>query len=189
MEPEYKSKYNAHLIKVFLVLIVLGVGVIAAQALFIPSDFGKYGHYRTGAVEDEINRLVRNQTNESCLKCHPYIKKIHLSGVHKTVSCEFCHGPNADHAVDEKKIADMPVKRGEDIKALCLRCHNKIIRARPEESIKMISMPLHLEEKKVQTTHICNQCHHVHAPMKWVIEAKRAHGLIKEKEGLFPWMN
>lgn len=189
MEPEYKSKYNAHLIKVILVLIVLGAGVLAAQALFIPSDFGEYGHYRTGAVEDEINRLVRNQTNESCLKCHPYIKKIHLGGVHKTVSCEFCHGPNADHAVDGKKIADMPVKRGEDIKALCLRCHNKIIRARPEESIKMIAMPQHLEEKKVQTTHICNQCHHVHAPMKWVIEAKEAHGLIKEKEGLFPWMN
>ena len=52
MEPEYKSKYNAHLIKVILVLIVLGVGVIAAQALFIPNDFGEYGHYRTSAVED-----------------------------------------------------------------------------------------------------------------------------------------
>ena len=189
MEPEYKSRYNTHLIKVILVLIVMVVGVVAAQALFIPKDFGEYGHYRTSAIEDEMNRVVRNQTNESCLKCHPFIKKIHLSGVHKTVSCEFCHGPNADHAVDEKKIADMPVKRGEDIKALCLRCHNKIIRARPEESIKMIAMPQHLEEKRVQTNHICNQCHHVHDPMKWVIEAKKAHGLIKEKEGLFPWMN
>ncbi len=189
MESKYQSKYNAHLIKVILILIIMGIGGIAAQAVFIPDDFGEYGHYRTGAIEDEINRIVRNQTNESCLKCHPYIKKIHLGGVHKTVSCEFCHGPNADHAVDGKKIADMPVIRGEEIKQLCLRCHNKIIRARPEESIKMIAMPQHLEEKRVQTSHVCNQCHHVHAPMKWVIEAKKAHGLIKEKEGLFPWMN
>lgn len=188
MEPEYKSSYFSHLIKVILVLILLVGGVVGARALFLPKDFGEYGHYRTGAVLDEMNRPIRNQTNESCLACHPFIKKIHLAGVHKTVSCEFCHGPNADHAAEGKKIADMPVKRGEDIRALCLRCHNKIIRARPEESIKMIAMPQHLEEKKVQTTHVCNQCHHVHDPMLWVIEAKKMHGLIKEEEKL-PWMN
>lgn len=186
MEPENKSSYYAHLIKVILVLILLGIGVVGAQALFVPKDFGKYGHYRASAVEDEMNRPVRNQTNDSCLECHPHIKKIHLGGVHKTVSCEFCHGPNADHAKDGKKIAEMPVKRGEDIKTLCLRCHNKIIRARPEESIKMVAMPLHLEEKKVQVTHVCDQCHHVHDPMKWVIEAKKMHGLIKE-EKKYPW--
>ncbi len=189
MEPEYQSQHYVHVIKILVVFIILGIGGAGAQALLVPKDFGEHGHYRTGAIEDEMNLLVRNQTNDSCMSCHPFIKKVHLKGVHKTVSCEFCHGPNGDHVADGKKIAEMPVKRGEEIKHLCLRCHNKIIRARPEESIKMVAMPQHLEEKRVRTTHICNQCHHVHAPMKWVIEAQKAHGLYKEEEGKLPWIN
>lgn len=187
MEPEFKSKYNTHLIRVIVVMLVLGVGVVAARAIFIPEDFGDLGHYRTGAVEDEMNLPIRNQTNDSCLQCHPFIKKIHLAGTHKTVSCEFCHGPNADHVADGKKIADMPVKRDKDIQKLCLKCHNKIIRARPEEHIKVIAFPQHLVDKKVRTENLCNQCHHVHDPMKWIIESKKMMGLIKE-EARYPWL-
>lgn len=187
MEPEYKSKYNTHLVRVVIVLIVLVAGVVTARAVFIPKDYGDYGNYRTGAVVDEMNLPIRNQTNESCLQCHPYIKKIHLSGVHKDVSCEFCHGPNSDHIADNQKIGEMEVKRGEDIQDLCLRCHNKVIRARPEEHIKMISFPEHLNQKGVRIENQCNQCHHVHDPMKWVNEAKKMMGLIKE-EARYPWL-
>jgi hypothetical protein len=187
VQTEYKSSDKAHIIRIVIILVVALILGVAAKAAFVPDDFGKYGHYRAGAIEDEMNREVRHQTNESCLACHPYIKKIHLAGVHKTVSCEFCHGPLAAHAKDGKKFADMPVKRGEEIRTLCLRCHNKIIRARPKESIKMVAMPQHLEEKKVRTEHVCNQCHHVHDPLKWVIEAKKMMGLIKE-EKKYAWM-
>ena len=82
----------------------------------------------------------------------------------------------------------MPVRRGEEIRHLCLRCHNKIIRARPKESIKMVQMPQHLEEKKVRTEHNCNQCHHVHDPMKWIIEAKQITGMIKKEGGRYQWL-
>ena len=177
MQQEYRSKSYSHIIRIILILIaVVGVGVVV-RAMVMPKSFGEFGHYRGDAVEDEINRPIRNGTNASCLVCHPYIRKMHMEGVHKTVSCEFCHGPMADHVKDGKVIAHLPKKEGKEIKTLCMRCHNQIIRARPKESIKMISMPRHLEEKHVRTDHNCNQCHNVHAPLMWVNQAKAIVGV------------
>ncbi len=172
MQQEYKSNFLSHVIKIILVLVVVGVVGVAVRAMVLPTSFGKYGHYRGDAIQDEINRPIRNGTNASCLVCHPHIREMHLAGVHNTVSCEFCHGPVADHVKDGKVTANLPKKEGKEIKKLCLRCHNQIIRARPKESIKMISMPQHLEQKHVRTDHNCNQCHNVHAPLMWVNEAK-----------------
>ena len=188
MQQEYKSKSYTHLVYVLLLFIAAGVGTYYAVPMLqtdavrammpemmremYPQKMGEFGHYRGDAVMDEVNRPIRNGTNASCLVCHPYIREMHLEGVHKTVSCEFCHGPAADHVKDGNLIGDLPKKQGEEIKTLCLRCHNQIIRARPKESIKMISMPQHLEEKKVRIDHNCNQCHNVHAPLMWVNQAK-----------------
>jgi len=168
VEKKYKSSYFAHVLKLAVILVVAGGLAIFARGIFLPETMGQYGHYRGDDLQDQRNVAVRSHTNESCYKCHRPIRLIHKAGVHKTVSCEFCHGPYADHIKDGKLIGKLPVKKGMEIKALCLRCHNKIIRARPEESIKMIAMPQHLEEKKVQIDHNCNQCHMVHDPFLWV---------------------
>ncbi len=182
MQSEYKSRYNTHVIRIVLVLIILAVVAVVARGMFIPKDFAKYGFYDPKAIQAEIERPVRNGTNASCLICHPYIREIHLAGVHHTVSCEFCHGPIADHVVSGKVIGKLPKKQGKEIRILCLRCHNKIIRARPKESIKMVAMPQHLEEKHVRTDHICNQCHNVHAPLMWVKQARAMMGVKEEGE-------
>ena len=180
--PEYKSKYNTHLIRIVLILAVAAVAGLIAKKMFTPASFGEYGHYRGGAIEDEMNRPLKHGTNDSCLSCHPFIKEIHLGGVHSTVSCEFCHGPYANHVKDNLKNADLPVKQGDEIKTLCLRCHNQIIRARPKESIKMISMPQHLQEKNVRLDHNCDQCHNVHAPLMWVKESMAMSGLEESSQ-------
>lgn len=172
-----QANYNTHVIRIAVILVIAAVLGYAATRIFRPDGFGEYGHYRAGAVQDEINREVRHMTNDSCLTCHHYIKEMHQTGIHKTVSCEFCHGPYADHIdKDGKIIAKLPVKKGEEIKTLCLRCHNQIIRARPKESIKMVSMPQHLESKNVQIDHICDQCHNVHAPLLYIKQAKEIAG-------------
>jgi len=41
-------------------------------------------------------------------------------------------------------------------------------------------MPEHLESQKVKVTHTCDQCHQVHAPLKYINRAKKIAG-IKEK--------
>ena len=179
MHTESRSKYNSHLIKLIIALVVLGVAGFFARQVFTPESLGQYGHYRGADIADQKNVPVRLQTNESCFQCHKSIRKIHKAGVHKTVSCEICHGPYGDHIQDGKKIGTLPVKRDQEITHLCLRCHNKIIQARPRESIKMVGLPEHLEQKKVRLDHTCDQCHMVHDPLLWINQAKEMIG-VKE---------
>ena len=168
--------------KMRLVLLVLGIGVATAGGLIIksflqPASFGVYGPFRADAIEEEAAMPIRHATNASCYACHPYEAKIHQVGKHKTISCEFCHGPWADHVAGNKKIGTLPVKKGKEITTLCLRCHNTAITARPHTVIKTVAIPEHLASQKVKLTHSCNQCHHVHAPLKYINRAKQITGL------------
>ncbi len=184
LPQEYTSSANAHVVRIVLTLIGLViVGVLVRQA-FLPDGFGQYGYYRAGATTEEAHREVRNRTTDSCLECHPLMQKLHLAGIHKTVSCEICHAASADHVRGDMVIGIMPVLRGAEIRPLCLRCHQKLTRAAHPEAIKVVDLPEHLEQKKVRTEHHCDQCHHVHAPLKWVHEAREMMGLPPNKEDL-----
>ena len=178
-----KSNYNSHVWRIVLGLAVLSVGVVLWFGVVknrVITSFGKYGHYRADAIEEEANREIRFMTNAPCFSCHAYETKLHDNGRHKTISCEFCHGPMADHVKDNKKIGELPVKKGEEIRVLCLRCHNQAIRARPKDVIKTVVMPDHLRDQKVKETHTCNQCHLVHAPFNYIDHANKIFG-IQEK--------
>ncbi len=141
MHKESRSKYNSHLIKLLIALVLFGVAGFFARQLFIPKSMGEYGHYRGADIADQKAVPVRLQSNESCFQCHKPIRLIHKAGVHQTVSCEICHGPCADHVVDGKKVGALPIKKGTEITELCLRCHNMVIQARPRTSIKMVGLP------------------------------------------------
>ena len=175
-----ESNTYSHVVLIVLGLLFFAVSGFVGTKILTPESFGIYGHYRADAILEEANREIRHWTNRPCFSCHPYEAKIHLNGNHKTISCEFCHGPYADHVKGDKKIGTLPVKKGEDIKVLCLRCHNRTIQARPREVIKTVIMPEHLESRNVKLTHICNQCHHVHAPLKYINRAKKMLGMLKE---------
>ena len=177
MQNDFKSKYNAHLIKLIIAMIVVGALAFAARKVLIPDSMGFYGHYRGADIEDQRNVTIRHGTNDSCFECHKYIRTAHMNGVHKNVSCEICHGPYGDHVAEGKKVGTLLVKRGQDINQLCLRCHNKIIQARPRTSIKTVGMPEHLEDRQVSLTHTCNQCHMVHDPLLWINQAKQMMGV------------
>ena len=179
MHTESKSRYNSHLIKLIIAMVVFGVVALVARQVFMPEGMGQYGHYRGTDIEDQKKVPIRLQTNESCFQCHKPIRRIHKAGIHKTVSCEICHGPYGDHIKDGKKFGTLPVKKKQEITHLCLRCHNKVIQARPRESIKMVGLPEHLEQKRVRLDHTCDQCHMVHDPLLWINQAKEMIG-IKE---------
>ncbi|MCP3928844.1 MAG: hypothetical protein GY705_07065 [Bacteroidetes bacterium] len=180
MQTDYKSKYNAHLIKLIIAVIVFGIAAFAARKIFTPKSFGEYGHFRGADIVDQRNVPVRFGTNDSCFQCHKPIRKIHKKGVHQTVSCEICHGPYGDHIQGDQKVGTLPVIKGDEITSLCLRCHNQVIQARPRTSIKVVAMPNHLEDQKVRIDHSCDQCHMVHDPLLWINEAKTMFGIKVE---------
>lgn len=171
-----QSSYNSHVKRIALGLFIFAVVGLVGKRFLVPESFGIYGHYRADAIQEEAQREIRHWTNAPCFSCHPYEANIHLNGKHKTISCEFCHGPYADHVKDGKKTGTLPVKKRGDIRVLCLRCHNRAIQARPKEVIKTVTLPAHLEQQNVKLTHICNQCHHVHAPLKYIIRARKIFG-------------
>lgn len=177
MQNDSKSRYNAHLIRLLVAAVVVAVLGFAGKKIVTPESMGQFGHYRGSDIEDQKMVPVKFGTNESCFTCHRPVRTIHKAGVHRTVSCEICHGPFGDHIADGNKIGTLPVKRGDEITDLCLRCHNEVIQARPRTSIKMVGMPRHLQEHNVKLSHNCSQCHMVHDPLLWINQAKEMMGV------------
>ncbi len=175
-----ESSHNSHVKRIIGGIVVFAVLGLVVKTLMTPASFGKYGHYRADAIQEEAAGDIRHWTNASCLSCHEHEAKYHARGNHKTISCEFCHGPYADHVADGKKTGTLPVKTGDEIKVLCLRCHNKAIKARPEDVIKTVVMPDHLKKQDVKVTHTCNQCHYVHAPLEYIRQSKKITGIQEE---------
>jgi hypothetical protein len=161
------------------IFVMVGIGFLF-KSLLLPDSFGVYGPYRADAIKEAAQVPIRHGTNDSCFKCHPFEAKIQKAGLHKTISCEFCHGTYADHVAEGKKTGILPVKTGEAITTLCLRCHNTEIKARSEKVIKTVALPNHLKDQQVKLTHTCNQCHHVHAPLKYINRAKQITGLMEK---------
>ena len=119
----------------------------------------------------------RNLANESCHECHPSIMPLHAQGEHRTLGCEDCHSVLTDHVVDDKVIGTMQVVRGVGIQGLCMTCHDRDNRNRKREPSRTIVLSRHLQELRVRPVNRCEDCHHVHDPMKWVHEAREMVGL------------
>ena len=94
---------------------------LAIRAVVVPKDFGKFGHYRPGALETISARSIAYAGHEQCLQCHDQEAKVHDGGMHAKVSCEACHGPLAKHTDDP--TANVP--KLPDVANLCRRCHEK----------------------------------------------------------------
>ncbi len=176
---------KTHLKRMGLVLVAILALVVIGRIVLTPGTFGRYGHYRAGAIDDELARPLVHETDASCKECHEWDASYHSKGKHKVVSCEFCHGPAATHVKDGKVIGHLEVQKGGDINRLCLRCHNKVVKARPhnEKVIKLVLYPDHLKKQEVEPDHLCNQCHLVHAPLEYIKMADKMFPMLKDKEG------
>lgn len=143
---------SGHLIRPALVLLA-GVGVfLVVRAAVVPKDFGKYGHYRAGALDMIAARPVGYAGRRQCEACHVDEAKAHAGGKHANVGCETCHGPLAKHADDP--VANVP--KLPDVANLCRRCHEK-------DAAKPASFP-----QVVTVAHsngmLCDVCHQPHNP-------------------------
>jgi uncharacterized CHY-type Zn-finger protein len=96
-------------------LLVFGV----ARAALVPEGFGKYGHYRAGAIDDVRAKPIAYAGQKACAECHGDIVDLRAKARHRGISCESCHGPLARHAADPGQLTPtLPEAR-----PLCIRCH------------------------------------------------------------------
>jgi hypothetical protein len=142
----------AHLIRPAVVL-VIGLGIfLIARAAIVPKGFGRYGHYRPGALELVRSKPISYAGQDTCVLCHDDQAKVRAAGKHAHVSCEACHGPLAKHADDPGALKP----KLPDVANLCRTCHEK-------DAAKPPSFP-----QVVTAEHSggapCNTCHVPHNP-------------------------
>ena len=92
---------------------------VLVRATLVPDDFGVYGHYRAGALDDGRAKPVAYAGQAACADCHEDVVTMRADSGHAKVACEGCHGPSVRHvdAPDEHK----PVR--PDGREICARCH------------------------------------------------------------------
>jgi PEGA domain len=127
----------------------------------------------------------RHMANESCRDCHSPILTLHAQGEHRNLACEDCHSALSDHVTDNVVTGTMQVVRGEGIQGMCMLCHDQNNRNRKREPARTVDLRRHLQKLRVTPVNLCQECHHVHDPMKWVHEAREMVGL-PEKMATIP---
>ena len=142
----------AHLIRPALVLLAGLALFLAVRAAVIPKDFGKYGHYRPGALDMIRQKPISYAGQDTCVLCHDDEGKSHAAGKHASVHCEACHGALADHADDPSThVPKLP-----DVANLCRRCHEKDA-AKPQGFPQVVTA-----EHSGGVS--CKDCHQPHNP-------------------------
>ncbi len=133
---------------VLLTLLIVG-SYLMARAFLTPQSFGEYGWYRGNALGEIAARTPVFAGRQACVKCHSDIVHNLAADVHKTLSCEACHGVSREHA--ENPVL-LPVKATGNH---CIRCH-EANPARPAW-FKQIVVKDHYSGQ-------CTECHKPHQP-------------------------
>jgi len=91
------------------------------RGVLVPADFGRFGHYRAGALADNGRRASAYAGKPACLDCHGDVADAQKGSKHAAVRCEACHGPLSRHAENpEVKPARLAPEH------LCLTCHRSV---------------------------------------------------------------
>jgi hypothetical protein len=148
---EGRSDY-AHVFRVAGLFAVALVLFVVLRWWFIPSDFGVYGFFRAGALEDNRAHPLVYAGRAACVDCHADVVEARRASRHEPIGCESCHGPQAAHAAGE----DVPVPPKPDSRTTCIRCH--AMRAGKPARFPQVDAADHAPEGP------CTACHQPHHP-------------------------
>ena len=134
-------------------LFCLGIAAFfVVRYLLVPAGFGAYGHYRPGALADNMNQPLQYAGAAACADCHSDIVEARKGSKHARIACEACHGALDAHV---KASTDVVPKRPNG-RELCLSCHLANV-ARPR-TFPQVQIPEHSDAGP------CLACHKAHAP-------------------------
>jgi cytochrome c554/c'-like protein len=133
-------------------LFAVGVALfLVLRWVLVPSDYGRLGPYRAGALAANQARPIVYAGQAACVDCHSDVADIRKSNAHARISCESCHGPLAGHAMDPAVAAVRP-----DPRAVCAVCH--LPSASKPPGFKTVNFADHAGAE------VCTTCHPAHAP-------------------------
>ncbi len=141
-----------HLIRVAGLFVGGLLAFLFLRALFIPTGFGVYGHFRAGALPDNRARPVAYAGRATCEGCHTDVADARKGSKHQAISCESCHGPLAAHAEDPGAVKP----NRPDPRQTCLVCHTANV-AKPA-AFPQVNPREHAESGA------CVACHQAHRP-------------------------
>ncbi|MGH9441993.1 MAG: multiheme c-type cytochrome [Thermoanaerobaculia bacterium] len=142
---------GGHLLRVAAIFGIAVLAFLLVRARLVPADFGRYGHYRAGALADNRSRPAVFAGKAACLDCHSDVADAQKGSHHASFSCEACHGPLAAHA-DNPEIK--PAKLDEA--RLCVTCH-RATAGRPAKFPQV-------HPKEHSDGAPCTSCHKPHHP-------------------------
>lgn len=150
--------HKEHYLRLVAIVVVGLAAFLVIRTLAIPKDFGKYGHFRPGAIDDNAAKPMKFAGHRACLDCHSDVAEKKGKGSHAEISCETCHGPLADHVALQTEGKSGPAAKPERPKVdhLCLGCHRVLI-GRP-------AIIRQIDPKNHNDGNACNECHDVHSP-------------------------
>lgn len=166
-----------HLIHLGAVLAAIGVVLLIVRAVLMPDTFGQYGTYVGASLEVIRSKPVQYVGSERCKSCHKNEWRKWSRKEHASVSCEVCHGPSAEHSVEEVDPRPLPMrctsngKMVEQVHDLCMSCHAEA----PGRStdFPQIDPKQHLagfktteESEDFEESMQCLTCHPGHDPLK-----------------------
>jgi len=151
-EPRIRFRDYEHVLRMAGLFAAAIVVFLVWRAWAVPPDFGRYGHFRAGAITDAANRTPLYAGREACIECHGDVEQTRQGGKHGQIGCEACHGPLGRHARAETNEAPVrPSTRG-----VCLTCHTA--RQGKPKSFPQVVVQEHASAGP------CTDCHQAHKP-------------------------
>jgi Cytochrome c7 and related cytochrome c len=147
-----RFRHAGHVLRVAALFTVGFTAFLVLRWVLIPPDFGIYGFYRAGALQDVAARAPVYAGATTCVECHSDVDEARQGSLHAAVNCEACHGPLARHASGDLDVTPPHL----DPKALCLQCHGQLTGKPP-------TFPQIVPAEHAGTGP-CTECHQPHHP-------------------------
>jgi uncharacterized CHY-type Zn-finger protein len=141
-----------HLIRMAGLFAIGTLTLLALRGVLVPSDFGRFGHFRARALADNAAQELKYAGHELCESCHEEIVEVRSTSAHRPVNCESCHGPLSEHAADPS-TQPVALPRAE---YLCSDCHQE--NASRPDWFPQVDVQEHAEAQS------CVSCHDPHDP-------------------------
>ena len=136
--------------RLILLTFAIVVSFLVARTLLTPASFREYGFYRGAALAELAAHPAVFAGKKSCEECHDDMVENLAKDSHRTLACEGCHEPCAEH------VGNPEIKPAIPKDAICVRCHE----ANP-------SRPAWHHQIKVSNHYSgqsCFECHVPHQP-------------------------